>query len=836
MSDSSKIFNPLTKRYVKDTPKNQKEIKKIIKLQAQLKELKEKSNKKEAEKKEKQKQYRKDNVKTSYSMVLLSEYSDAQYKEYMDMVGGRTLTKSQKKKREKEFVEMNGKRYMKLQKVNMISKRKIKKKFVSSSDDIINRYAIPEQRQTIVNVYHDVDYETAPVDAFMFEKETVIGNTPIVDVQYHNSSHVLPSSKWVQSRRQPEGSDKLVKSPVNKVGEYSCCYDIFIHYFKEPIEKYWNTQKKNKGKLLDLKFLLSITGKDSEDLGLTLSEYSLIFKEFKKFLTVHDTKGAILFDYQPETESRAMGGKRGIHLIAYNGHLVPVTNNLKELEQKDWKLGEDKLKTPSAFITFKESDPEEEEARKFIIKKADDDVELLKILFTIKRSVRIIYNGDMIEAILLLIKMGIHPSIFGTTIQVKSCSIIFNEIDSDTEQEYTIRIVIQSLETFSGISEDTLTNATDEDILKFQEISTKFEKMLFQKQYCSDRSDDMKLLDKFTPKPLSNMSLGNKLMNEYLIGIDRNKSYASMLSRDVPSIGVFTLFDSLEIIPENFSKEDIISTAFYICEFTDEKLCDEDLAISYNSYWDEENSKEIVETHTFVTVGSSLSNYLGNTQSPLKVLQVLKPMKSVRNPLCEELKNLFEKENDLPMGLKKPIGNILIGKTRNITKKNRRVLLDTDYNLVKETIDAVRNNNNKIIEPINLNDEKNPLWFACEEVERELNNGFNYISNVIYMIQRHHLWDMQRWLNKRGIQPRGIKTDCVMFEENLLTEAQRKELNRVCNAEKFGGIKFEKEKWVDSSKNWNLSLDEIKKQKSKFGVCLDDIEVSDDDEEIMEEE
>ena len=73
--------------------------------------------------------------------------------------------------------------------------------------------------------------------------------------------------------------------------------------------------------------------------------------------------------------------------------------------------------------------------------------------------------------------MGIHPSVFGNTLQIKSCSIQFNSENEEKfnesihtleKEEYLIKIVIQSVQTFSGISEETLLTSSDEDFLKFQ--------------------------------------------------------------------------------------------------------------------------------------------------------------------------------------------------------------------------------------------------------------------------------------------------------------------------------------------------------------------------------
>jgi hypothetical protein len=794
------------------------------------------------------------NKKHSYTLHFLRFVPNSEYEAYMKMVGGRN-----RRRRETNFITLDGRKFKKIQKITYVAKRKLTRDgtlFLRRDDDFVIDNAIDAIKNSVSNVISNLD---SILEGYFFENEQPYNENNVNDINIEDEIHndnvenIIPTSKYVSSIRNDMditrinddnvNDFKLVSEPIKKVALYACCFDILIHYFAEGFEKYWNKNKGGKGKCLnkkfDLQYLKEFFNVEGENYGLTIKQFAEFFIKNKLYLVVHNIKGAILYEYRPETENRNVG-KLGLHLISYNNHLVACTNNVKSLEQKNINSAT-LISQPSTFFSFVQDDEELEEERRLIIKKASNEVELLKILFSIKRSVKIIYERSIVEAIKLLMKWGINPSVNGTLLNIKSCSVIFNEID-DKGKDYVIRICIESVNTIPAMTEDLLSKINDEQLLKFQTLQNKLESVLFKKEYCSDRSEDMKMLDKFVPRPLKT-SFGDKIMNDYLSGIDRNKSYPSIVSKDIQYIGIFTLMDSLKEELEEIKYDDILHTAFYICQFTDEHLCDEDLILSHNTtYSSSEKGKEkIVERNTFITCGYVLRMIYGKTKSPLKILQSLKPMKTVVNPLSKPFDELFNSDKvDLDMSLKKCIGNVIIGKTRTIVKKSRRSYIDTNKEAVIRSINEVKQLEgfkSEIIEPINIAEQgMKPLYFAIEQVEKELNNGFNCISNYVYMLSRLHVWAMYRYLVKKGIKPLGVNTDCVYFNENDLTDIQREQIMKKCDKNQFGGIKFQEKKPVMVKSNWNLSTEEIEKQsKQKMTVDLDDIWISDiDDDEVIE--
>lgn len=764
------------------------------------------------------KKYKEDKANKTYSYTLyfLAYISPVEKDEYLE-----NLPNRRRQRRQAEFI----KNYRKLRKVQYHSRVRMPQGIMPRTEKIEERilnYSI-DQGVDIEHIIKHIDYLYATTglnfNAFLFEDEQVNDKRKVArfeNEKYHNNQQGLPSSKYIKMERLEENADgKLVQDSILPVAPFACCYDILIHYFKQAFEKNFNRSKKSAGKQFDLQFLQSFFGKDGSDYGLTINEFLQFFIHYNLFLVIHSIDGKILLEHRPTNLNKGYG-KEGLHLIAYNNHLTAITNNLHSIKltgKKDAEL----LKKPSAFFTLKKDDADELEHKKVIMLKASDEAELLKILFSIKRSCRIIFDGDIIDAIKLLMKSGIHPQVSSNITDITSISLFFTEKhtrDDGKEEEYQIYISIETPNTIPTMTSEIMDVITNEDLLQYQTIQNQFEIMLFKKEYSSDRSDDMKQIDTKCPKPLC-MAFGDKIIDCELSAVDMNKSYASNLC-SFDRLGVFNLFSSIDDI--EFKIEELVETAFYVCRFTDDHICDEDLLLSYNCYF--VGKQKIEDRHLFITSGFELKEIYGNTISPLEVLQAMYPYKSVENPVASKMQNLFSDKVKLPTVLKKNIPNILVGKTGKTTKKARRTYLDSNVNALKRHLNELKNTqgfNSKIVDPFNiLPSGKDKLYLATEEVSTELNNGFFPITLYVMMRQRTKLWTLFKFLKHIGVKAYGCRTDCIYINEAELTQQQLQHIQSCCNADRFGGVKYQEKKPVKICRNWNLTEEEIDNQLGNY--------------------
>ena len=102
-----------------------------------------------------------------------------------------------------------------------------------------------------------------------------------------------------------------------------------------------------------------------------------------------------------------------------------------------------------------------------------------------------------------------------------------------------------------------------------------------------------------------------------------------------------------------------------------------------------------------------------------------------------------------------------------------------EYELTQEE------NDGGVVESNTLN--KREIHVLVNKVQKDLEESFNPIKDLIYDIQLLKLWELHKRLTANDIKVFGIKTDCM-----LVTEA--KEEIKINFSKDIGGVKYETKK------------------------------------------
>ena len=90
-----------------------------------------------------------------------------------------------------------------------------------------------------------------------------------------------------------------------------------------------------------------------------------------------------------------------------------------------------------------------------------------------------------------------------------------------------------------------------------------------------------------------------------------------------------------------------------------------------------------------------------------------------------------------------------------------------------------------VVESDTLN--KRELYVLINKVQKDLDESFNPIKDLIYDIQLLKLWELHKRLTENDIKVFGIKTDCMLVKEV-------KEEIKINFTKDIGGVKYETKK------------------------------------------
>lgn len=256
-------------------------------------------------------------------------------------------------------------------------------------------------------------------------------------------------------------------------------------------------------------------------------------------------------------------------------------------------------------------------------------------------------------------------------------------------------------------------------------------------------------------------------------GLDENKAYTNCLM-NIKQIPIFNYFD----VYRKYNNEPIEDLSQYI--------------IDVNSI----SSRTAI---IFPTKYSKTYGYvLKHVDIPYKILYVRKPLQiedvNFENPVNE----LFNNKN-ITMKMKKAISNITTGLLEKKQNKGELSKIFKNYDEAKFYCDEYNGHLLALsnIDDYETEDNEKVLYVVKISEKKQLINGFLPIKEMIYLNQRLKLLAIYDKLKKLGIIVRGIKTDCVFYNQTRNSKSIIE--SNFSMGDKIGNFKYEDKKYLPDS-------------------------------------
>ena len=536
-----------------------------------------------------------------------------------------------------------------------------------------------------------------------------------------------------------------------------CWIDLLLNVYTKSFNKRCKRFKISADTLIDF-----LGRKPNDDYSYSIEEVLPFFVKFKLTLKVHNPKGQLIFSYMPEKYNHDHPKSM---IIVSNNHVYRMNYLIASIEQR---VNHKKLELKAPSNTYKVKIIEEEEdsatkkknedsatkkkkkkkkkVKKEVIKQyymANCEDELIQLIITAVGDIEILTTFHLDETIKTLYDAGIMPEILST----KFGNVIKFRLGFD---EYSV-VINNTLYSNLPCDIDDIKNITKDDWMQYE----KFKGELFastiqakKRSYYSDNLDECISVNKRYAliKSFQETQTENKIYE-----IDCVKSYASIL-QDIPSFGVFTVFDNFK----SYQDEEIKIEAFYIVKRP------HILSVA---------EKVLFDRKYIMMSGYSIIS-LGLLK--LNIIQVIYPYKSVTNDAGVLIKKIFK--SSMSMVLKKYTCNSFIGSMGKLNNRNTEYCL-TDSEEEIEEFSVLTGEYHQL---------DNDLYISQNSKSTKLINGFYPLQHMIYCYQRVKLYNIIIMAQKHNFDILGCKTDAIFIQE---TESSDFTIKDKCTG-KFGEVKF----------------------------------------------
>lgn len=552
----------------------------------------------------------------------------------------------------------------------------------------------------------------------------------------------------------------------------SCFLSILVDTYYEAFQKKKSNGKRMYKDNITYEYLIELMGLEDkeQDIGCTIEQAKVFFEKFRLGLVVLDVFNKPLFEYIPENPNRKIN-PTVLYLIAHNNHVFKVNRNIKSIQQKCLVHDEALLQTTSSNYKILDLDDEKEYV---VCGSLDDIVKSLEEVEDEQMNVK--YTGDLNTLVYELVtNHGYNPQVSLDGSLVKGVRMMLNKV----------KIIVSSADV--GAENDNNEEELNRDNLKvFDATYAEFYKWLVNKRHISYYDKDSQEYESNYPMlPITGYFEDTDLN---LKGIDMNKAYTSNLC-DMEHFPVFTTFDTWH----EYDNHDIEDYTMYIVKANYSKC------------------KSIRSlTLLFGAEYSRCYGYKLNrvNRELFNIVSFKRPSSLVKTNARQRVNELYKMEG-LEPGLKKYIINVLLGLLEKKRNTARNTKLFTNLDEAKYYREEVGGEIDTLACNVEVADDGDGLFASItgtrivqksiyclsRKAEKDLDNGFLYIKEMIYDIQRLKLYKLYQTCQSKGYKVYGIKTDC------LLTDAKIKDLKETFNFNsELGGLKLETQKKVFGNK------------------------------------
>jgi len=540
----------------------------------------------------------------------------------------------------------------------------------------------------------------------------------------------------------------------------SCFINLIIDTYHCEFEKR-KKDGKRMYKELTYKYLMEILELEDKvsDIGLSIRRSIKFFSKFSIGLEVINVFGQMLFSYVPEKPNNKIANKT-LRILVHDGHCYKLDKDacykIRDLRVKYGDLEDfnemNEIDVGERY-RFNENVETDNGLKAVFINSLDEIavklVEIVRSSEIVPKIVKFITLEDMNSLLVNMLEVNYTPKISFNCGRIKQLAFKINGVEaiiesSDSRSPDNISIQLEDVEIYEN----------------FHKANQKFLNSVLVKNVMSNYNKEV--LD-FEEEYSSRPSFGRigedecKLFN----CIDVNKAYTSMLY-DLMYVPVFDYFDNYK-------------------EYNGEEI--EDLNMYFIKCTDSSRLSVILFGSTYTRCYGIVVKKARELRVSFDIILVKRPSNIVEVNYKQYIDELYLDES-IEVKHKKQIVNVTTG------------LMEKRYN--KVNICKIFNNENeahyfqikyggRIMSLLRENGEVFYL-FVCKK-EKRLVEGFRSIKELIYDKMSIRMSLLYNEVVTKGLRVRGIKTDCIMVEEDVNLIEGLFEFNN-----EIGGIKLEKDK------------------------------------------
>lgn len=604
--------------------------------------------------------------------------------------------------------------------------------------------------------------------------EDVVPINPLVEnLHYENINNGI-TNKYITYALNKQAADfsqlfkiELQSYTLENYKANSCYVNIIIDHFKPAF-----TSREKRGKkaykTLTYAYLCDIIGLTNlnEDLGLSIQHSIKFFEKFRLGLDVINVYNEIMFNYRP-TKLNDHIKPNILRILVHNNHCYKLNNNIASFDQlKQRELNDvDNLTLSDKYtivhfnndIDVKMVSNIDEIVKECIQHEAYIN-EIIKDSENTTHNLTLIYNNNMNNLLFEIVKNNNYYPDY------EFSSGVINNIRFNFKH---FNVCISKPNSIDTSNNDIQMNNINEYKLYHSELGRIYNHII-NKKYMS-YSNDITLTFEYNYRKSACCGYFDNYDKGFYNAIDIRKAYTHALT-NINMVPVFSYFD----IYERYDNHDIDPyTMYYIyCESTDKGI-----NILFPKQYDLHYGIKLIE-----------ANRLG---IKFNILKYRRPSNLIESDFKTPIDELYK--TDLCTDMKKFIVNVCTGLLEKLYNKksisrtfNNRSEAQYYINKYGGTIYVVNKELDQTVDHENNDYTQERLYIVVTKKEKLINEGFRPIKNLIYDMHSITLFKLYTKCIQNNIKPLGIKTDCIIINEDYETVQQLFDFSEV-----MGGCKFE---------------------------------------------
>lgn len=270
-------------------------------------------------------------------------------------------------------------------------------------------------------------------------------------------------------------------------------------------------------------------------------------------------------------------------------------------------------------------------------------------------------------------------------------------------------------------------------------------------------------------------------------GLDENKAYTQCLM-SIKKIPIFNYFD----VYRKYNDEPIEDLSQYIIE-----------VLSYTPRTAIIFPQKYTKTFGYILKQVDIKFKILYVRKPLNIEDVdfEKPVQELFDIYDDDFKDEFGlydlfKLDKISTQMKKAISNITTGLLEKKINRGELSKIFIDYNEAKMYQDLY---DGKMLCISEDDSEDSSLFVVKIKEEKQLENGFLPVKEMIYLNQRLKLLNQYDKLRNLGLRVRGIKTDCIFYAETKQRNSSHIIKSNFPMSSNIGEYKLETKKFIPTS-------------------------------------